>query len=201
MKYLHKYNESSLDNSQIELLCKEHRIENYIINADGTIDVDGNVDLYNLGLTELPLKFREVTGDFDCSFNKLTTLEGAPKSVGGKFDCSYNNLTTLKGAPQSVDDDFYCFGNKLTTLEGYPKLIGGKFDCSHNPIVTESYFKSYIEILKRVNNEEIIPNTLITPGLLALLKEKNPEVYKKVKELTDEESTKIKDILGDFGFD
>ena len=33
-----------------------------------------------------------VGGDFSCSYNQLTTLEGAPKELGGYFSCSYNPL-------------------------------------------------------------------------------------------------------------
>jgi thiol-disulfide isomerase/thioredoxin len=36
-----------------------------------TMDVDLNREV----LTELPLKFNKVNGDFDCSFNKLTSLQ------------------------------------------------------------------------------------------------------------------------------
>ncbi len=31
--------------------------------------------LYDKGLTKLPLKFNKVNGYFDCSYNKLTSLE------------------------------------------------------------------------------------------------------------------------------
>ena len=37
-------------------------------------------------------------GDFDCSDNLLTSLEGAPKEVGVKFYCSDNQLASLEGA-------------------------------------------------------------------------------------------------------
>ena len=36
--------------------------------------------------------YTEVTRDFYCAHNKLTSLEGAPRSVGGKFYCSNNPL-------------------------------------------------------------------------------------------------------------
>ncbi len=39
-------------------------------------DVDDIVDLYNLGLTKLPLKFNKVNSRFYGSRNKLTSLEG-----------------------------------------------------------------------------------------------------------------------------
>ena len=79
----------------IDSICQKFGIENYIINSDGSIDVDGNVDLIDKGLTKLPLKFRNVTGDFDCRNNKLTSLEYAPLSVGGGFFCNHNPVESI----------------------------------------------------------------------------------------------------------
>ena len=40
---------------EIHDICKKYNIENYTINSDGSIDVDGNVNLSKMNLTELPL--------------------------------------------------------------------------------------------------------------------------------------------------
>jgi hypothetical protein len=78
----------------VEAKLKKYKITNYTISEDLTVDVKGNVYLSSKNLEKLPFIFGKVTGNFDCSENKLTTLKGAPLSVGGKFDCSYNQLTT-----------------------------------------------------------------------------------------------------------
>jgi hypothetical protein len=131
MIYLKEYN--NYDN-QVAEICKKFGIENWSIR-DGLVDVDGNVDLWHIGLTKLPLKFGRVSGFFNCSDNKLTTLEGAPKEVGGNFNCSNNNnLTSLEGAPKEVGGDFSCYNNNLTSLEGAPKEVGVYFDCSMNKL-------------------------------------------------------------------
>ena len=57
------------DFEDIDSICKKYDITNYTINSDGTIDVDGIVNLYDKRLTKLPLKFGKVTGYFDCSSN------------------------------------------------------------------------------------------------------------------------------------
>ena len=103
--------------NDIESICKKYGITNYTVNSDGSIDVDGNVDLAGSGLTKLPLKFGNVTGNFYCYNNQLTTLEGSPKEVGGDFYCSDNQLTSLKGGPAKLGGNFYCSNNQL------PKLI------------------------------------------------------------------------------
>jgi len=75
----------------------QRRLEGCTKNSDGTYSCSGDVDLSNLGLTKLPVKFKEVGGGFDCSDNQLTTLKGCPQKVGRSFICSGNQLTTLKG--------------------------------------------------------------------------------------------------------
>ncbi len=111
----------------------------HTINPDGTIDVEGDVDLTAMKLKKLPFKFGKVTGDFYCRNNKLTSLEGAPTSVGGSFYCYYNKLTSLKGGPTSVEGDFYCNDNELTSLEGAPTSVGGVFYCRDNQLTSLKY--------------------------------------------------------------
>ena len=98
----------------ISLICKKYGINNYTINPDGSIDVNGDVDLSHKGLTELPLRFNRVSGYFDCGDNKLTTLKGSPKWVGRGFYCNRNQLTSLEFSPYYVGGYFSCSSNQLT---------------------------------------------------------------------------------------
>jgi hypothetical protein len=120
-------------------VCSKYEIENYTINDDYTIDVEGTVSLYNKSLSKIPLKFNKVSGGFYCGSNQLTTLEGSPEFVGRSFYCSYNKLTTLEGGPTYVGHNFICFDNKLTTLKGGPECVGGNFDCGNNPLISVEY--------------------------------------------------------------
>jgi hypothetical protein len=88
----------------------ERLIKNYIRNGN-----KGNLSLSGLNLTVLPDILKDITvgGHFDCSVNKLTSLEGSPKNVLGYFICSYNKLTSLEGAPSSVGEDFICNNNPV----------------------------------------------------------------------------------------
>ena len=103
--------------NQIHKTCQEYGITNYTINTDGSIDVDGSVDLSMKNMTRLPVKFRNVSGNFYCHNNNLTTFEGAPISVGGNFWCHYNKISTLEGAPQSVSGYFYSFRNPFDVIK------------------------------------------------------------------------------------
>ena len=90
-------------------ICKEYNITNYSINPDGSIDVNGNVDLSYMELTEIPLKFNRVSGSFYCHNNKLTSLVSGPKEVGGSFHCESNKLTSLERSPIELGGSFYCY--------------------------------------------------------------------------------------------
>src|SRR5271157_4926923 len=71
-------------------MSKDEVPSNWSKNADGSYDVNGDVNLSRQDLLELPFRFGKVTGYFDCRNNQLTNLEGSPDSVGGDFYCSYN---------------------------------------------------------------------------------------------------------------
>ena len=98
--------------------------------------IDGNVNLSQKGLEELPdFSNVKVKGNFDCYGNNLTALRGAPSEVGGYFDCSWNKLTTLEGAPCKVERHFNCCSNLLTNLRGAPSVVRGDFRCNKNKLV------------------------------------------------------------------
>jgi hypothetical protein len=124
--------------NEIDLL---RYLNNYTINSDNTIDVNGEVDLYGMKMEKLPVKFGKVLHEFDCSLNQLTTLEGCPNYVGDNFYCYGNNLTTLEGCPNYVGIDFSCVECELTSLKGIEKCeILGDFRCLGNyKIPPENY--------------------------------------------------------------
>jgi hypothetical protein len=99
----------------------------------GKVDVKGNFDCSGLALRDLKgIAFGNVSGDFSCNNNYLTSLEGAPQKVGESFYCDNNNLTSLEGAPETVGGVFNCNRNSLTSLEGAPQKVGESFYCSNN---------------------------------------------------------------------
>ena len=134
----------------IHSICDEYGINDYTINPDGSIDVDGNIilsyDFERGELSKIPLKFAKVIGDFECDRNQLTTLKGSPKSVVGNFDCSGNQLTSLEYCPESIGGNFDCHSNQLTSLEGLPE-ISGYLNCRHNKITdfkgVSEFFEGY----------------------------------------------------------
>ncbi len=117
MKYLRLFENRE---EEIHRICRKWAsIKNYTINPDGSIDVNGHVNLNGSELTELPLQFRRVSSFFSCSYNKLTTLKGAPKYVGGSFYCHNNNITDLEHFPEYVVSGIYPSDNPIWTMVRY----------------------------------------------------------------------------------
>ncbi len=106
------------------------------INGSGEIDVDGDVWMRGLSLTEIPVKFGVVNGNFDCWKVGLTTLKNCPVKITGVFNCCDNNLTSLQHSPNSVGISFDCRGNNLKSLIGGPTYVGFHYNCSSNDIVS-----------------------------------------------------------------
>lgn len=119
-------------------------INNYIINDDLIVDVDNNINISNMELTEIPIQFGKVTGAFDCSNNKLTSLKGCPSEVGWFFDCCNNKIESLIGSPRIVDSTFTFVNNKVKNLEGAPDEVGGNFICRENQITTLKWCPGYL---------------------------------------------------------
>ena len=63
-----------MNRQEIKFWLNYHRIENYTINDDLTVDVVGDVDLIRMELTEIPFQFGVIKGSFYCYKNKLTSL-------------------------------------------------------------------------------------------------------------------------------
>ena len=99
--------------------------KNYKKYIGKKVNVRGYVNLSGLDLRKLPITFGTVGGDFDCSYNMLTSLEGCPREVDGDFYGFSNKLKSLEGSPDKIDGDFDCSYNMLTSLKGCPRKVGG----------------------------------------------------------------------------
>jgi hypothetical protein len=122
----------------IEDWCKLFNIHNYIIQANGSVDINQNVVIIR-DLYKIPIKFGIVNGYFNCVYSKLITLENSPSKSNG-FSCCNNELTSLIGYQGETENGFfYCSGNNLITLEGGPKEVNGDFLCDNNYLTSLEY--------------------------------------------------------------
>ncbi len=115
-------------------ICKNLKIIDYDINDDMSICVGGDVDIKGLRLGIIPIKFKNVSGDFNCSLNLLESLENCPKYVGGDFNCSYNKLETLRYSPEIIGGRFNCYYNHITNFDGLPEFFEKDINLFNSPI-------------------------------------------------------------------
>jgi hypothetical protein len=141
-------NDVNTRQKEVEKIIRDYwiKLDKFSINDDGTIDIDGNVEFSKVMnfLTELPLKFNKVSGDFDCSRLSLITLKGCPIEVGGAFDCSYNQLNSLVYLPRKI--------GTLVIDNMIPSLSTSGINCRFNEVV----------FLFRTN----IPNVGLPPAIV-----------------------------------
>ena len=117
--------EKAIKLAKITSFLEKYNIENYTVNKDFTVDVNGDVSLRDLNLYEIPVQFGRVSGYFDISYNKLTSLKGCPREVGGDFWICVNPLKNLNYSPKIVHQNYDCSRCDITSLEGCTKKIGG----------------------------------------------------------------------------
>lgn len=141
-------------------------INNYTINDDLTVDVDGNVKFENLDLEYLPVNFNKVSGVFFLYNTKLVSLKGCPREVGMTFYCIGNgNLESLKYSPVKVGGDYDFVLNGLTSLDYLDTEVVGKIICGKNPFINPMFNEMNSDDVKRY---------LINERLSKVLQEKLP---------------------------
>lgn len=112
------------------------RLKRLPMKPDGTylfddVHVHAHFLINSNELTSLVGSPAIVNGEFNCSWNFLETLEGAPRRVGA-FLCQFNLIQNLKGSPEQVEGDFVCRDCELYSLEGATKVVYGNFFCAGN---------------------------------------------------------------------
>lgn len=163
---------------------KSHNIENYKINPDGFIDVDGEVRLDQMRMPKLPgpVKFGTVTGDFICSSTGLTQLNGCPQHVGtsefgGDFMCDYNEITSLEGGPKTVGGSYSCAGcDNLDSLQHLAEKIGGSIFAQQLPKLKS--LQGIHKIVRQCSGVFDLTGTKLESNVLGLLMIKGLESVK-----------------------
>jgi hypothetical protein len=105
----------------LDMVCNGRKY--WKLNSNGEVDVDGGVFMQSMNLTEIPVKFGVVKGQFFCIDNNLTTLKNAPTLVvNNMFSCHGNNLKEY--FKNIKDEDFsYWWWDWWDILKEYPFMI------------------------------------------------------------------------------
>jgi hypothetical protein len=177
-----------------------------ILNDDGTYDYNGDLNFTYMdlkSLTEIPIKFRKVSGYFWCDNNELISLEGSPLEVGGNLTCAKNQLMSLEGSPSAVGGYFDCSVNNLISLEGAPLEVRGYFMCNNNYLISLQH--APLEVGGKFG---CITNNLLSKACLSVLKnisffEDNPfsisnEVIQTVSKMTYDQQMSELNFFGKY---
>lgn len=141
-------------NDHIKEILDSLGIENYTVNDDLTVDVESDVNISDIGITKIPVKFNKVIGDFNVSTNRLTSLINSPKEITGDFNCSNNYLTTLVDGPSLVGGVYDCSKNRLKSLDGigeYKELKSN--DNQIKTSIKESKVLKFKQKIKQINEK------------------------------------------------
>ena len=139
------------------------------------VNVNTHINLYNKNLKSIDVRFNQVKGNFSCSYNHLTSLEGCPEIVEGNYYCNNNKLTTLEGCPKLIKKNFYC-GCNFLTLDGlkYLSKVENEVNTAHNFELKElSTIKPYYIFKEKLEKQLIIKEN---EDLLKLINEKKDKI-------------------------
>lgn len=140
---------------EVEAIIRDHWLNfDYKINDDRSIDVIGDVVFPDFAsfLTVLPLRFNNVSGNFDCSrLVNLKSLTGSPVHVHGIFNCAFTKITSLEYAPESAET--LIFDNNLESLSTGNRNC--KFNHVHILIINSNPVNGLSDQI--VNNSEYLP--------------------------------------------
>lgn len=119
---------------EIEMWLEKMRIKNYIIRDDLSVDINGPVDIFGIGIKDFPIQFGVIKGVFNCGCNSLTSFKGSPRIVLGHANYIHNYITSLEYSPHIIDGNFICDFNKMESLKYSPKKINGNFSLLKTPV-------------------------------------------------------------------
>jgi hypothetical protein len=139
-KTLH-YQELYVLKKRIKAQCDKLSIQNYTINNDGTVDVNGDLNIYLVRdrvkkdeRNDILINFNKVSGNVDIRLHwrkagraGQAQLPFTFNEVTGNFFANHSMLETLIGCPKKVGGNFDVRTNRLHTLEGAPETVGGYF--------------------------------------------------------------------------
>ena len=148
-----------------------------------------DIDLSGMNLADLSPK-NWIVGNFNCSKNKLKTLEDAPKQ-SKDFDCSFNEIEELSNIME-CDGTFNCSNNKLTTLERGPEKVTRDYICSHNKLKS---FKGF-PVKDKVNNIDASYNEIDSLEGLPKHITGNLNIQHNKRQFTEEEILAVCDVDG-----
>lgn len=169
---------AATDTQKITKWLDDHKIQNFSIQADGSVNVGddktkAHVRLVHYDKDKLPVKFGVVTGDFICSIGELTTMENGPTETGGDCMVDHCRLESFAHMPVKVGGNCMVSGNEnISSLEGLPREIGagakgGSLYLEHLPKITTLH--NIHKVVRLLNGELHLNSTPIKSNILGVM--------------------------------
>lgn len=199
---------------------------NKLKTLEGIPDCKGVILVYSNQLISLKGS-PKYSLQFDCSYNKLRTLEYSPEIIGREttnkigyyFSCRNNELISLVGGPKIVYGDYIFESNNIKELTDFPFGFTGKVYYLDNPVaeILKLFGRNGTRLGKEIeylNEFRVIKGNKIFKERLKFILEilnkripahfnfKNYEIFnideEKLNSIKKEYEMEIKDILIDW---
>lgn len=155
----------------IKDFLKESKIENYIINEDGSIDIDGFSSIY-INLNDFPIKIKSVQGTL-IYHAEVSNLKGCPQYISGNFLCRHNKLNSFEGGPKFIGGSLICDNNNITSFEGFPEKVNG-VAIGENPVYEVFNLHPCLDFIELINEYDAIRgNKIVEIRLRQALEDSN----------------------------
>jgi hypothetical protein len=168
----------------IKNACYQLGITSIVINDDLTVDVNGNVDLKDTDLIELPVKFNRINGYFDVRYNQnlvntdnfpvyvkdnlfasycgIKELTDMPLEIGGSLDISFNELSEITFSKEratlgkcKIGLNLYAQNNYFYDLSENPFEVGQSIDLSYCKLYDMYGIQQTVNGLLNLNGNQI----------------------------------------------
>ncbi len=115
--------------------------ETFIFESDGKVMVEGNLDLRDRGISELPPGLYRVEGKLNLGYNNFTKIENIPEAVTELYMFE-NQISKVENIPESVKT-LGLSHNQITKMENFPSSLK-KIDLRDNQI-SQIYLPQSVE--------------------------------------------------------
>jgi len=140
--------------------------ETFIFESDGRVRVEGDLDLSNTNISELPPTLYRVEGELDLAGNQITKIANIPEAVTWLY-LGNNQITKIENIPESVTA-LYLFANKITKIENIPETVTW-LDLGDNQITKIENIPESVTTLNLSDNKiakkENIPDSVVRINL------------------------------------
>jgi hypothetical protein len=131
----------------------------WTLNSEGKIDVKSDIFMNQRNISEVPVKFGKVYGNFICSYNNLTSLKNFPDYISNSLFIGNNKIETFDFFPEVETLVFL----ENTPLKNYFQNVKEEDFPYWDKLDKRNFLNEYpfmVNIIKKYTSSEIIKQLL-----------------------------------------